>query len=144
MNNLAGCYFNLGRLQECLDIQKAIYKMTAKKLGNSHEETIVAGRNLALAYSRLDQFTEAKSLLRELMPISRGLENLYIRRQYALAFVKDPSVSTADFREGVATLTSVEAATRRLLGANHPQARKSKNVLELAQEALAAREDLGI
>ena len=83
-------------------------------------------------------------MLRKLMPISRGLENLYIRRQYALAFVKDPSVSTADFREGVATLTSVEAATRRLLGANHPQARKSQNVLELAQEALAAREDLGI
>ena len=55
MNNLAGCYFNLGRLQECLDMQKAIYKMTAKKYGNSHEETIVAGRNLALAYSRLDQ-----------------------------------------------------------------------------------------
>ena len=139
MGNLAGCLYNLDRMQECLDIQRDIYAKTLDIFGPSHEATIDSGMNLAIAHCELEQYSACKAISRKLIPVSKDLDLLRIRRTYAYALVHDPSASIVDLREAVATLTSVQAGLRQLLGANHPQTQNSQEKLEDAQETLAAR-----
>ena len=83
-----------------------------------------------------------KSLLRKNLPNARVRGNLFdsMRFLYANSFVEDEAESSADdLREAVATITSIEAKYRQVLGKAHPQTRNAQIALLRAQRALDAR-----
>ena len=77
--------------------------------------------------------------MRAIIPLAKGVELLQINYHYGLALIACPSVPVDDVREAVATLTTTEAALRRVLGANHPEAQGCQRTLDFAKRMLAAR-----
>ena len=88
----------------------------------------------------MEKFADCKEILRDVIPVARGVFLLKVRWLYANAIARDTKSSMDDLREAVATLTSVEASWRRIFGPSHPETTIVEGALEDAQEALAARE----
>ena len=76
--------------------------------------------------------------MRDIIPHATGVLLLQINYQYGFSLAAGPNVSVDDAREAVATLTTTEAALRRVLGANHPQAQGCQRALDFAKTKLAA------
>ena len=94
---------------------------------------------------QVNQFEEAKTLLRKMMPVARrvlGEDNaltLRMRWNYALALYRDDGATLDDLHEAVETLESVARVWTRVFGEAHPETQKAQGALEDAREALAAR-----
>ena len=141
LSNLAGCYTKLQRHHDCCRIMREVYSTRTKLLGPSDLETISAAYNLAIVLRNLQRYKEVRSLLRENLPNARARGDLYdsMRFLYVNSFVEDEAESSADdLREAVATITSIEAKYRQVLGKAHPQTRNARIALERAQRALDA------
>ena len=122
-----------------------VYATRTKLLGPSHLDTVSAAYNLAIVLRNLRQYEEVRSLLRKNLPNARARGALFdsMRFLYANSFVEDEAESSADdLREAVATLTSIEAKHRQVLGKTHPETRNAQAALKRAQCVLDARIDM--
>ena len=144
--NLAGTYRSLGRLADCLRMQRGVYSGTLKLYGEDNEHTLIAANNYAASLKGLGHFEEAKSLLRKMIPVARRVsgENdettLRMRKVYARALYEDASATLDDLREAATTLEETERTARRVLGGDHPVSKAIGNSLRDARAALRARE----
>ena len=93
----------------------------------------------------LQRYTEAKSLLRKMMPVARRVFGeshvitLHMRRNSARALYNDPSATLDDLGEAVTTLEETERTTRHVLGSAHPLTAWAESNLRYARAALRAR-----
>ena len=106
----------------------------------------MAASNCAFNLLVLQNFEEAKSLLRKTVPVARRVlgesadTTLRLRWTYADALYSDPAATLDDHSEAVRTLEETAPAARRVLGGAHPVTTGIEGALRDAQAALRARE----
>ena len=114
--------------------------------GEEHVETLVAATCYVSTLNELHRFEEAKSLLRESMPVAQRIlgagddNTLRMRWNYADTLYKDDEATLDDLREAVTTLTEIERTARRVLGGTHPTTTGIEDDLRVARAELRARE----
>ncbi len=144
--NLALVYQRLGRFEQSLRIERDVYRGYLKLGGQEHEQTLQAANNYADSLIRLRRFEEAKSLLRETMPVARRVlgENheitLKIRWARARTPFQDPGATLDELREAMTTLAETERIARRVFGGENPFTVGVETFVRNARDTLAARE----
>ena len=144
--NLASTYRSLGRLDQALSMRRDVYNGHVKLFGEQHVNTLLEANNYAAGLLHLQRFEEARSLLRQTIPVARRVLGesheltLKMRDSHAVTLCNDPSAALDDVREAVATLEDVERIARRVLGGAHPTTSNVENNLRAARAVLAARE----
>ena len=118
----------------------------SKHRGEEHAHTLIAANNCASSLLDLQRFEEAKSLLREMIPVARrvlgesDVTTLRMRGGYAEALKIDPGATLNDLREAAMTLEDAERIARRVLGSTHPTSLAIEEGLGYARATLRARE----
>ena len=126
-------------------MKRDVYSGHVTLLGEEHEHTLVAANNYAVTLRNLQHFEEAKSLLRESMPVARRVlgeddaATLTMRWSYAQTLYEDDSATLAELREAVTTLEDTERIAQRVLGGAHPLTVDIEGELQDARDALYAR-----
>ena len=114
--------------------------------GKEHRETLVAANNYGSILDELKRFEEAKTLLRETVPVARRIFGdcneltLRMRFVYTQTLYLDEGATLDDLRESVATLEELDRTARRVLGAAHPTTVNIEQALRHAQSVLRACE----
>ena len=117
-----------------------------KLYGRDHSCTVKEISNLANVLNCLHRSEEAKSLLREAIPIARRVlgENDIVKFRmqwnYARALYEDTSATLHDLHEAVTRLVDIERTARRVFGDAHPFLRGVEYCLQEARAALRACE----
>ena len=87
---------------------------------------MMAANNYAISLGRLRRYEEAKTLLREVIPVARRVlgdsDDITLRMgwMYAAALALDDGATLDDLREAVASLEDTARTARRVLGSTHP------------------------
>ena len=143
--NLAGAYYELGRFEEALRLEKGVYIGILKLKGEESLETSMAAYNYADSLVCRRRFEEARSLLRKIMPVARRVPGeshdltLKMRRTYAQSLYEDDGSTHDDLREAVNTLEETERIARRVFGDTHPTTGLMGESLKQSRAALGAR-----
>jgi hypothetical protein len=109
-------------------------------------EACAEDTNYALSLCKLGRSEEAKSWLREMIPIAlRTLGEtdevtLSLRKFYAMALFVDAGATLDDIREAVTMLEDLERTRRRVFGGTHPATAEIRDELRNARAKLRARE----
>ena len=109
-------------------------------------KTIRAAHNYANPLLDLKRFEEAKSVLREMMPVARRVNGdgcdttLRARWCYAWALYEDPAATRDDLREAVTTLEDAGRTARRVFGGAHPLTGDIDTSLRISRAVLRDRE----
>ena len=144
--NLACTYRALGRLEEALRMRRDLYSECVRIHGKESHETLVEAISYANALIDLKRFKEARSLMREAVPVARRIlgesqeHTLRIRTNYARSLCSGDGAPLDDLREAVTTFEELEQTTRRVLGGTHPFVEDIGISLRNARAAIAARE----
>ena len=107
----------------------------------------MGANNYAATFIKLQEYEEARSLLRKTIPVARRVlgENdrlaLKMRWAYACAPSLDDGATVDDLRESVKTLEETVPTARRVFGGGHQLTVKIEISLRKAQAALRAREE---
>ena len=144
--NIAISYQKLGRLEQALQIERDVYSGRLKLNGAESMEALVSANNWGSSLVDLRRFEEAKSMLREMIPVARRVigdnHELTIRLgwNYTMALCEDPAATLGDLREAVATFEKTIRVTRRVFGGDNPLTRGIERSLQKARSTLRARE----
>ncbi len=122
---------SLGRFEDARSLTQEIYAGMLRLHGAESPQTIEAANSFAAALSRLQRFEEARSLLRNTIPLAQRVVGhpivgedreltLIMKLTYARCLYKDDGATLDDLREAVNTLEDTERTARRVLGAAHP------------------------
>ena len=120
-------------------MRREIFADAVRLFGKYHGDTIIDAGNLVDSLLEAELFEEARSLLREYIPVAQrtlGDRNYLpfdLRSAYARAISRDTSSSLSDVHEGVAILEDVVCTTQRVFGTTHP------NFIEFRQDLEGAR-----
>ena len=126
-------------------MKRDVYSGRLKLLGEEHRETISAANNYASGLVNRERFEEAKSLLRNSVPVARRVLGegdrlaLKMRRVYAKALYMDDAATLDDVREAVTTLEDAARIARRVLGVAHPTTTGIEDNLRMARAKLPAQ-----
>jgi len=110
------------------------------------EKNLTAAFNFAHGLFSLRRHAEAKSLLRNRIPVARralGEEHrqpLKMNALYAENIYNDPAATLDDLREAVTTLEDAERIARRVFGGTHPITVDIEANLRHSRAALRARD----
>jgi hypothetical protein len=144
--NIAGTYRALGRLEEALRMRRDLYSECVRIHGKESHETLVEAISYANALIDLKRFKEARSLMREAIPVARRVlgesqeHTLRIRTNYARSLSSGDGAPLDDLREAVTTFEDVGRIARRVLGGAHPFTVDIEHALREARAALTTRE----
>jgi hypothetical protein len=144
--NLATAYSKLGQLEQCLRIERDVYRGYLKLNGEKNERTLQAANNYADSLRELRRFEEAKPVLCKNIPVARrvlgdnDINTLRMRWSYAETLYKAIGATLDDFREAVMALEDTERIARRVFGGAHPFTGGIEIELRDARAALRARE----
>ena len=144
-NNLANTYQEQGRLEQAIGIKREIYSGYLKLHGEENRITILSAYNYANSLACLERFEEAKSLLRNTIPVARRVlgeddeVTLTIRGDYATALSFATGATLGDLRKSAETLQETDKTARRVLGPAHPRSVRIGDILRTVKEFLAAR-----
>ena len=144
-SNLATSYYQLGRVENAIRIERDVCFGYLKLYGAEHEHTLISANNYAGSLIELKRYQEAKAVFRKTMPVARRVliegDTLFkMRWNYARALYLDASATLDDLGEAVTTLEDVERIARRVLGGAHPTTTTIERYLQYARAALRARE----
>ena len=146
LGNLAVSYESVGQLEKALRMHRDVYSGHLRLKGNEDYDTLREANNCAQSLSSLKRHEEARSLLRQTIPVARralGEGNrltLKMRSLYSLSLCMDPSATLDDLREAVTTLEDVARIARRVLGTAHPLTTAIERDLLFMGATLRARE----
>ncbi|CAH0377182.1 unnamed protein product [Pelagomonas calceolata] len=145
--NIANTYQKIGRLEQALQMRQDVYSGTVMVRGREHIDSLAAANNNASTLNCLRRYGEAKTLLRDLIPVTQRvlgeghLITLKMRWLYAMALHHaDDAATLDDLREAVTTLEDSERIARRVFGGAHPTTDCIELELRDARAALRARE----
>ena len=117
-----------------------------KLLGEEHAHTLLAGNNYASSLVKLERFEEARSLLRQTIPVARRVLGesreltLELRWIFGEALYNDEGATLDDLREAVTTLAEITRTARRVMGGTHPLTVGIEGALREAWALLRAHE----
>ena len=125
-------------------MQSDVHSGRLRLHGEEHELTLSAASNYASTLIIVKRLEEAKSLLRQMIPVAQrvlgesDILTLKMRLSYARALCKDAGATLDDLREAVTTLEDAGRTARRVLGGAHPTAAGIERSLRDARAALRA------
>ena len=140
--NLACTYGRLGRLEQALRIERDVYRGRLKLNGEENRATLLAATNYASTLFERSLHSEAKPLMRKLIPVARRVLGdgdslmLTMRKNYARALYLDAGATLDNLREAVTTLEETERTARRVFGGAHPTTVGIGGALQDARAAL--------
>ena len=112
--------------------------------GTDHENTLIAAMNYASSLEDSERFEEAKSILREMVPVAQRVlgesheVTLRMRWNYAAMLYNDTGATFRDLLEAVRRLEKLTLTAQRVLGRFHPVVGGIVGDLVLARAALRA------
>ena len=125
--NIANCYWKLGRQDEALDIHRRVFTVRHARCGDGRTldlETIEAAVNLSTTLQLLERHDEAARLLRPLVPgVHRALGREHeqaIKLCRILGAALTYSSDSKDCDEGLSLLKTTLRTARQVLGPTHP------------------------
>ena len=157
MDNLAGCYSNLGDYTKAIDLGTQAMKICKQVFGESHPAYATTLGNLAGYYSNLGDYTKAVEL---------GTQAMEIRKQVLGESHPDYATSLnnlsgyyselGDYSKAVELGTQAQEIRKQVLGESHPDYATSLNILanyycysgnyskavELGMQALEIRKEI--
>ena len=142
--NLATTYWEVGRIEEALRIERDVYSGRVRLYGEEHEDTLSTATNYAVSLKDQGHFDEAKALLRKTNPAAQRVlgsndeTTLRMRWLYAEALYKDPGATLNDLQESMEMLEDTTQTMRRVFGSAHPEVVNIQNCLETSRRVLAA------
>ena len=142
-SNLSTTYANLGRTDDSLRMDKAIYASSLRLYGESHGETLNAALNLSIALYSANSATESKTLTRRLLPLARralGADSdtcLRLAHAHVIAVMKCAASSRDELAFAERLLNDTVRRFRRVLGIAHPGTARAERDLALIRERLA-------
>ena len=145
-NNLANTYDRLGRHELALHIMRDVYYGYLKLNGEENRDTCTAANNYSSSLVDAKRFEEARSLLRQMIPVAQRVLGdsdrltLKMRWMYAQTIYRDNGTTLDDLREAMTTLEDAGRTAQRVLGGAHPTAVGIEFALQKARAALRARE----
>ena len=107
-------------------MRREVYSGRLKLDGREQVGTLRAANNYADSLVILKRFKEARSLLRQTMPVAQRVLGeghgitLRMRWTYADALYLNPGATLDDLREAVTTLEELAPAARQVFGGTHP------------------------
>ena len=140
--NLAGMYKLQGRHEQALRIERDVYRGRLKLNGEENRATLLAATNYASTLFERSLHSEAKPLMRKLIPVARRVLGdgdslmLTMRKNYARALYLDAGATLDNPREAVTTLEETERTARRVFGGAHPTTVGIGGALQDARAAL--------
>ena len=145
LSNLALSYQKAGRLEDALSMTQDVYSGELKLYGAEHEQTFISANNYAASLRDLNRFEEARSLLRETIPVAQrvlGEDNtltLMMKQKCAQSLYRDDGATLDDLREALTTLEEIGRIAQRVLGGGHPTTEEIEGDVERSRAALRAR-----
>ena len=94
--------------------------------GTDHENTLIAAMNYASSLEDSERFEEAKSVLREMIPVAQRVlgesheVTLRMKWKYAAMLYNDTGATFHDLLEAVRRLEKLTLTAQRVLGRFHP------------------------
>ena len=142
-SDLVRTYSALGRFEQGLLMQRDVYLGILKLCGNRHEETLREAYNYTSSLIDLKRFEEAKTLLRETIPVlgKSHKSTLRIKCTYAEALYEDPGATLDDLHEAATALEESAQTARRVFGGEHPLTAEIEKSLQKSRATLRGRED---
>ncbi len=140
--NLACTYGRLGRLEQALRIERDVYRGRLKLNGEESRATLLAATNYASTLFERSLHSEAKPLMRKLIPVARRILGesdslmLTMRKNYARALYLDAGATLDNLREAVTMLEETARTARRVFGGAHPTTVGIGGALQDARAAL--------
>ena len=144
--NIANCYVALGRKSDALRVRREI--MATRHQINSPKNPMFIRdvENLAISLGTSQLYAEARSLLREYLPMAVRV----LGRDHELTFGMTETLANAISENGAAPregllesmnmLTENSQRLRRVLGASHPATKRNAHNLKCVQGSLARLE----
>ena len=138
--NLAVCFQKLGRHAEALSLQREVYAL-GLTLGGTIEERAYDAANLAEFLVDAGEFDEAKAFMRSKTPSikdSLGSDHcavLDLETYYGRGLFTNPDAINDDLVEAESVLDDVLRRCQRILGTEHPDTRRARELLDGARKA---------
>ena len=139
---IANSYESLGRNDDSLRMEKAIYASRVRLSGEFHENTLISALNLSLALVRANKAFESMTFLRPLLPMVRralGADHevcLRFAHAYVYAVLRC-AASRDELKFAEKLLEDAVRRFRRVLGTAHPSTSKAEGDLFYLRERLA-------
>ena len=124
--SLAITYEALGRKEHALSMQRDVYSGYLRLKCEEDKDTLLEANNYAADLIDLKRFVEARSLLRQTIPVAQRVLgeghdiSLRLRWTYTQSLYLDPGATLDDLHEAVTTLVDIKRTARRVLGGAHP------------------------
>jgi len=140
--NDPGCYGELGRDEEALDIYRKVYQNWVDKHGPDHKCSLWAAEDLIKCLRQLKQYAEAQDRARAAIPLARrtlGADNIVtlgLREIDARITLSRDDASSQDKIKALVVWGSVFKVRRRVQGPDHPDTRSLRDDLETIRTVL--------
>ena len=140
--NDPGCYGELGRDEEALDIYRQVYQNWVDKHGPDHKCSLWAAEDLIKCLKKLQQYTEAQDRARAAFPLAlrtlgaEDLVTLSLRDLDARLTLSRDGASSQDKIKALVVLGSVFKVRRRVQGRDHPDTRELRDDLDTIRTVL--------
>ena len=140
---IANSYESLGRNDDSLRMEKAIYASRVRLSGAFHEKTLISALNLSITLVRANKACESMAFSRPLLPMSRralGADHeitLRFAHSYAYAACNCAAASRDEVVFADKLLEDTIRRFRRVLGTAHPSTSKAEGDLFYLRERLA-------
>ena len=138
-SNLAGTYFDIGRIDDAIRMRQEVYFGYVRLLGVQHASTLTSANNYAASLLGVQRFEESKALILKTLPVSRRVLGeghdltLKMRWLYASALFTDDNATPNDVCEAVTTLEDAARIARRVLGGPHPTTAHIERALQMSR-----------
>ena len=141
--NIANSYLQLGRTDDSLRMNKAVYAGNVRLFGESHEKTLLSALSLSVALVRADEASESMAFSRPLLPVARrvlGADNdlcLRLAHSYAYAVLGCAAPSRDELFFAERLLEDTVRRVRRVLGTAHPSTSKAEGDLAILRRRIS-------
>jgi len=123
--NVAMCYSRLGRDKDAIILNRELYAKQRKAHGPDHVDALVAALALANSFRALSLFSDARALLREVVPAAMATlggdhgVTLELNANFVRAMSLDLNATPDQLKAAVALGDSTYQAARRVYGESH-------------------------
>ena len=132
------------KLNDACRLLRCVYSGHLKLQGEEHPKTLLAANNYATALRDLGRFEDAKSVMRNMMPVAQRVlgggdeVTLTMRVNYAQMVCNDANSTLKDLNMALDTLEEIEPTVRRVFGISHPFTAIVEQTLQYSRAGLRA------
>ena len=141
--NIANSYLQLGRTDDSLRMNKAIYAGNVRLFGDSHEKTLLSALTLSISLVKAGNASESRTFSRPLLPVARRVlgadhENtLRLAHAYVYAVLECAAAARDELIFAEKLLEDTARRFRRVFGTAHPNTARAEKDMAKVRYCLA-------